>query len=949
MNKVDDNLLVAASFKKCLNHIASQLSESCSLLASQRRPPCPDVSSGTGLGTASTRPRMDYQAQVLKGLLAQVTSKEEESEEAEGGIAGEFSRLKRQSTKYRMDKTYPTKVADRQENVKKNRYKDIVPFDHTRVKLSLITSETDTDYINASFIKGVFEQRAYIATQGPLPHTVQDFWRMIWEYNVEIIVMACREFEMGRKKCERYWPEKREEPFVCDPFIVQWDSSESKGDYLSRVLTVTYHNSSRTLRQLHYVNWPDHGVPDTIPPILELLQEMRSYQEHEDVPICIHCSAGCGRTGVLCAIDYTWKLLRNQMIPEDFSIFDLVQDMRTQRPSVVQTKEQYELVYRAIQSLFGNYLQMMAAHPSTAEVPACPSPSPVSSESDLTASCDLSDPEPEEEVKPVPRPRHIRREEPKKLASQAVAAPCSPALICPLAQEDEDDLVSRPPKRTPGDMLDSLRDSPVQRRHGDRDAGPERHGAQDSHSPKKHAVAPPTQEEDTPTQEEAPPAQRPNGEAQGCLRGEGEGVASPKPEKHLDSLVFRDSLCSMVEDPYSGPGSPEASPATLGSEEQPPDDACFAGPRLCLNGLSLALARCETPRTDLAPPSSDDDSPPPLPQRTPESYVLANSLVSSSGGERLAIVIPANMAEALGGIGSPPSPVPSLPERTPESFILDTEDTDLKPVVAQHRPLSCSYNVGTSSEWCGNTESLPLEPKKSRSKSLRVRMSMLVSPSVSLAAVSVHSEPTATHLPPPPPPPPSAEKETSTCITPPLPERTPESFILVTDEAPGDPNSASHHQPTRELSQRVGTSSEWAGNSQPQKFLDIMMNRSKSVRAKGSKNERLSVAYPVAPDNLAIAPGGSAPVLSVDSETAASAGAASETPDKSSGKSSEPGMTRKKSLRFLKNFRKPKGPPPPAAAPSGPPTYSYTPVFKLGFGTRFGKPKGPRHHPETWV
>uniref|UniRef100_A0A8C2IQJ9 protein-tyrosine-phosphatase n=1 Tax=Cyprinus carpio TaxID=7962 RepID=A0A8C2IQJ9_CYPCA len=221
----------------------------------------------------------------------------------------------KQSTKYRAERTYPTIVADKQDNVKKNRYKDIVPFDHSRVKLSLITSKHDADYINASFIKGVLGSRAYIATQGPLPNTVLDFWRMLWEYNVQVIVMACREFEMGRV--------------------------------------------SRTLKQLHYVNWPDHGVPDSIPAILELLQDMRIYQDHDEIPICIHCSAGCGRTGALCAIDYTWNLLKRQMIPENFSIFELVKDMRTQRPSVVQTKEQYELVYRTIKLLFERYLEAM--------------------------------------------------------------------------------------------------------------------------------------------------------------------------------------------------------------------------------------------------------------------------------------------------------------------------------------------------------------------------------------------------------------------------------------------------------------------------------------------------------------------------------------------------------------------------------------------------------------
>uniref|UniRef100_A0A8C5EH70 protein-tyrosine-phosphatase n=1 Tax=Gouania willdenowi TaxID=441366 RepID=A0A8C5EH70_GOUWI len=266
-------------------------------------------------------------------------------------------RLRSQSIKYRTDKIFTCKTAEKQVNTKKNRYKDIIPFDHSRVKLTLSTSKKDNDYINGSFIQGVSGSRAYIATQGPLPHTVVDFLRMLWEYDIRVVVNACREFEMGKKKCELYWPRNPDTPFVCEPFTVDLDSEEDKGDYITRMLRLTFHNSSRILKQLHYVKWPDHGVPDSIPPILEMLQEMRSYQTHNDIPICIHCSAGCGRTGALCVIDYTWNLLKNQMITSDFNIFDLVQTMRTQRPSVVQTAEQYELVYRTIKYLFEKFLQ----------------------------------------------------------------------------------------------------------------------------------------------------------------------------------------------------------------------------------------------------------------------------------------------------------------------------------------------------------------------------------------------------------------------------------------------------------------------------------------------------------------------------------------------------------------------------------------------------------------
>ncbi|XP_051890800.1 tyrosine-protein phosphatase non-receptor type 22-like isoform X2 [Pristis pectinata] len=303
---------------------------------------------------------MDQRTALLK-FLREVQGKKSSKDE---NISGEFLRLKRQSVKNKHDKTYSAGHAEKQENVKKNRYKDIIPFDHSRVQLSLIISDSDSDYINASFIKGVYGPHAYIATQGPLPHTVMDFWRMLWEYNVVVVVMACREFEMGRKKCERYWANKGEDPYCTGPFSITCEQEEVKPEYIIRTLKVHFQSINRTMYQLHYVNWPDHDIPSSIDPILELIKDMRKIQPHDDVPICVHCSAGCGRTGVICAIDYTWKLLKDEIIPENFSIYNLIQEMRTQRPSVVQTKEQYELVYRAISDLFEKQLELLNTNPS---------------------------------------------------------------------------------------------------------------------------------------------------------------------------------------------------------------------------------------------------------------------------------------------------------------------------------------------------------------------------------------------------------------------------------------------------------------------------------------------------------------------------------------------------------------------------------------------------------
>uniref|UniRef100_A0A8C0RZY3 protein-tyrosine-phosphatase n=2 Tax=Canis lupus familiaris TaxID=9615 RepID=A0A8C0RZY3_CANLF len=249
------------------------------------------------------------QREILHKFLDEAQNKKSSKEE----FADEFLKLKRQSTKYKADKIYPTTVAEMPTNIKKNRYKDILPYDHSRVELSLVTSGEDSNYINANFIKGVYGPKGYIATQGPLSTTVLDFWRMIWEYSVLIIVMACMEFEMGKKKCERYWTELGELQRQLGPFSISCEAENRKSDYIIRTLKAKFNSETRTIYQFHYKNWPDHDVPSSIDPILELIWDVRSYQEDDRFPICIHCSAGCGRTGVICAIDYTWMLLKDGM------------------------------------------------------------------------------------------------------------------------------------------------------------------------------------------------------------------------------------------------------------------------------------------------------------------------------------------------------------------------------------------------------------------------------------------------------------------------------------------------------------------------------------------------------------------------------------------------------------------------------------------------------------
>ncbi|XP_068821846.1 tyrosine-protein phosphatase non-receptor type 22 isoform X5 [Capricornis sumatraensis] len=257
------------------------------------------------------------QREILQKFLDEAQHRKSNKEE----FANEFLMLKRLSAKYKAEKTYPTTVAERPKNIKKNRYKDILPYDHSLVELFLITSDEDSSYINANFIKGVYGPKTYIATQGPLPTTVLDFWRMIWEYSILIIVMACMEFEMGKKKCERYWAEPGDTQLQLGPFSISCEAENRKSDYTIRTLKAKFNSETRTIYQFHYKNWPDHDVPSSIDPILELIWDVRCYQDDNSVPICIHCSAGCGRTGVLCAIDYTWMLLKDGIQAKD-SVFE---------------------------------------------------------------------------------------------------------------------------------------------------------------------------------------------------------------------------------------------------------------------------------------------------------------------------------------------------------------------------------------------------------------------------------------------------------------------------------------------------------------------------------------------------------------------------------------------------------------------------------------------------
>ncbi|KAK0420190.1 hypothetical protein QR680_014559 [Steinernema hermaphroditum] len=236
-------------------------------------------------------------------------------------------------------------------NLHKNRYRDVCPYDATRVKL--LTSSTG-DYINASAINmeipssGIVNR--YIACQGPLPHTSGDFWLMVWEQLCQTIVMLTTLVENGRTKCHEYWPK----PGESIPFgkLVVTNLSEREKEYCTyREFSIRHQQSreERRVTQMQYTAWPDHGVPEKPSDFIDFVDEVRSARAGSVDPIVVHCSAGIGRTGVLILMETAACLVEaNQPIYP----LDIMKTMRDQRATLVQTETQYVFVCQAIMKAY---------------------------------------------------------------------------------------------------------------------------------------------------------------------------------------------------------------------------------------------------------------------------------------------------------------------------------------------------------------------------------------------------------------------------------------------------------------------------------------------------------------------------------------------------------------------------------------------------------------------
>uniref|UniRef100_A0A674BSF3 protein-tyrosine-phosphatase n=1 Tax=Salmo trutta TaxID=8032 RepID=A0A674BSF3_SALTR len=246
----------------------------------------------------------------------------------------------------------PLDAARLPENRGKNRYNNILPYDSTRVKLSYLEDDPCSDFINASYIPGNNFRREYIATQGPLPGTKDDFWRMVWEHNVYNIVMVTQCVEKGRVKCDHYWPADRE-PLYYGDLVVQMLSESVLAEWTIREFKISSEGRPsfpRVVRHFHYTVWPDHGVPETTQSLIEFVRTVRDYIDRAPSTgaTVVHCSAGVGRTGTFMVLD---RVLQQLDSIGTVDVYGCVFDLRLHRSHMVQTEYQYSFLHQCVRDV----------------------------------------------------------------------------------------------------------------------------------------------------------------------------------------------------------------------------------------------------------------------------------------------------------------------------------------------------------------------------------------------------------------------------------------------------------------------------------------------------------------------------------------------------------------------------------------------------------------------
>ncbi|XP_065834059.1 receptor-type tyrosine-protein phosphatase S-like isoform X2 [Oscarella lobularis] len=293
--------------------------------------------SGLAVGKG-TRKKSESHAVHLDDFLDHVTAM---NESKGAGFTEEFKELEK--AKAGMELTTHAAAS----NLLKNRYRNILTYDHARVVLKPLpeTEPLECDYIAAAYVDGHHTPKKYIASQGPTKGTAGDMWRMIWSENVRTIVMLTHLTEGNKVKCYQYWPSTEEETQHFEGFKITLDSVDNFAEYDIKSITICLGNEGRDVKLYHFTSWPDHGVPKFATGLLSFIKRVNRELPKNSGPMVVHCSAGVGRTGTFIVID---QMLENISEGLPIDVFNAVKSLRTRRQEMVQGKAQYAFIYVAL-------------------------------------------------------------------------------------------------------------------------------------------------------------------------------------------------------------------------------------------------------------------------------------------------------------------------------------------------------------------------------------------------------------------------------------------------------------------------------------------------------------------------------------------------------------------------------------------------------------------------